>query len=447
MFVRDFSDPYGLQNLGKDWLTINKKLPDPMIKNHLDKKLWIAVKAGWYVEYGILDVDGSTEQYDSSVEDRCEEAIDVLQLKDENFQIMTSPSFEKDGSLHIVLKLEQNEIPPTQYQAYHFLHQKVGHLCEIYPQKNRKFRLPFGLKQHLYDREENLVLKHLKWYEAMNFLTKLEPIFVHKVKQKNNKKKHTHFNKNTDSEYVFFNKKAEELLSHGLHNHRSRHFAQYQLISYFYRQNRHPNDVKKIVFDWIKSHHNGKSKEINNSNFEKVREEVERQTDYVYADNQSKRIYPNIVFNNLYATTEEDLLFIAKAFKGDTINQKRLFKLMSYCRPRRHHKEIFIPFHVWEKIAHKKHYHRFLEILEEKDFIASDMIFLHLPNSPAKSFCRKFEVKLPFPQGKILTDKSGRNISEFYTAWSSTGRTVEDIIAITGVSQPTLDRHIKQVCD
>ncbi len=25
MFVRDFSDPYGLQNLGKDWLTINKK--------------------------------------------------------------------------------------------------------------------------------------------------------------------------------------------------------------------------------------------------------------------------------------------------------------------------------------------------------------------------------------------------------------------------------------
>lgn len=191
-FVRSYKGPYGLQWPGKAWTAKDKPISDPLVAAHLAQKYWVAKAASFYPGYSYLDFDarrppagaqvgpGRYDRWAASVReilDRVGTALDLLRLSSGQYQLMTSPGYAVDGSMHLGLRLEVEGAPAMYQYAHAVLHRTVGDLCEVYPQKRRKFRLPLGRDQYLLG-EDLRPLPHLCWQEAMSFLDKLDPVPV-----------------------------------------------------------------------------------------------------------------------------------------------------------------------------------------------------------------------------------------------------------------------------
>lgn len=423
-FARDHRGPYAIQRLGKSWKTRYKPVSDPLLKAHLEECYWVALKASWYPPVYILDVDAPAPG-------EIDRIINTLGLKSGQYVVMTSPSYFQDGSCHILSMLEYRGKLPTHRLGYEALRNMVGQLCEVYPQIRRKCRLPFGRGQHLIA-DDGRVLDFMPWWDKLHFVNKLDPVaietFVYQqllpfpspVKDEDNPRT---WAKNAE---------VRELFEHGLQAFGSRHLSLWTLAVSLWRANWLPQDAIEHLKKWIRKKHNGFSKTATRGNWRAIDAEIMRQVQWIWTH---FRPYPDSPHNLDGYVTKEDLKFISEVYPCDVVNQKRLFALVCYMRPRARHDYIYVPFRVWrEEIAHKDTYHAFRQDLESKGLLESVLSYRHVEGAPDLSYSRKFKLKLPSTSADpIQTDD--RNEQDYYEAVLQVAGSVRNAVALTGVTK------------
>jgi hypothetical protein len=430
-FVRDFSSPYAVQQpegRRTDWRTKYKPISDPLIHAHLSQDYWLGTKAPWYPVFFNLDIDRPEPKTLDTIFSR----LDSFNIGESQRALMTTPSHRKSGNFRIYLKLEYNDRLPTWKLGYEALDNAFGDLCEIYPQKRRKDRLPCGRSQDLI--VDDVILKNLSWQEELHHLLKLDAVPIESLPRQ----AQLEFPELTPDSPKTWKPRGEaaELKQNGLQQHNTRHEAQFCILNDLWRSNFQPGDAAFRVKKWIRHHHNGFSKDAAAGRWKNINAEIDRQVKWIWARPQT--LLPDTPHSLNLALTKADLQFAAELFKGDAVRQKQLVNLISYVRPRQRHQWIFLPAWVWiEQVASKDTYKKFIAEIEGKGLLES------INSYRVGHYSKRFKLKLPATSEEPLTFDE-RNITDFYEAlWQAYG-SVTDIADITGLNRKAIWRNFKQ---
>ena len=345
---------YAVKRLGgKSWRTKNKPLSDKPILAHLEGKYHVAVLGKWYPEYSILDID-------SRPLEEVQEIREMLGLDESTSMLFES---ESKDSYHILIQPEYHKKPPTLNllrDTFKNFARSKG--IEVYPQKGRPIRLPFGPHQTAIDLEYSGLdswKKKLYWFEKINpfdlasvkyhqLIFDFEPGPGKLILPKN----------------IFL--EAEDFLNHGLQTYSTRHDTQGLILFYLWRQNVPKENAVEIVWDWINEKNNGFSKDIL-SQPRLVRKDIESQSDFYWNTYQTSQVYPDSTHNLFHGyITKPDLPDIIEVAQGSLPRMKFLFNLVKFSYPRRNRK--FISIHTNRLIRWASHrtYQKYLKELEGK---------------------------------------------------------------------------------
>jgi hypothetical protein len=434
-FIRDFSSPYATQQPTghrTNWRTKYHKVSDPLIKAHLDQQYWLGTKAAWYPTYFNLDFDHPTPETLEKLNDR----LTRLNIDENQFLKMTSPSYAKSKNFRLYLKLEYSERTPTHKLGFTALKNAFGDICEIYPQKRRKDRLPCGRDQDIIS--DYGVLSHLSWQEELHYLLKIDPTPIEQLPQETFLFDLTAIPNDPKDKVKNWKPRKEivELITHGLQAHSTRHFSQYEILNYLWRSNFLPTEAATFTKRWVRTHHNGFSKDATAARWSSINAEIERQTGWVWA--RDNTLMPDTPHGLNAAVTRADLEFTAELFKADAVRQKQFLNLISYVRPRQHHEWVFIPAWVWrEDVASWKTKDRLIEILEEKGILESNNSYR------VEHYSRRFKLKLPQTNEQPLAIDE-RNVTDFYDALWTAHDSIREIAEATGIDRTTIWRHFQK---
>lgn len=288
-FVRDFNGPFGLQIPDEKWHTRRHGLTDNFLTDHLGERFWVGTRGAWYPQFVFLDFDFSGENTAkrAAIIGR---GIDTLELSENQYYIMTSPSYDSDGSCHLIFRPVYRNTVATLGLVKSVLLRRLGNLCEIYPQRRRFFRLPFGRNQYLVG-ANGKILTDLNWQDCVHFAGKLDfwniPPPDKQIIRESKQFGSIVADDSARSDFSHLPETVtlgagESLFNTGLTQLHSRHFAQWALIKYFYRCNWTPDDAKQTVKRWIRQKHNNFSVEANTGNWREIDSEIERQTEWIY---------------------------------------------------------------------------------------------------------------------------------------------------------------------
>jgi hypothetical protein len=432
-FIRDYSSPYAVQQpegRRTDWRTKYQPISDPLIHAHLDQQYWLGTKAPWYPVFFNLDIDKPEPKTLEKIYNK----LQAFGISESQRALMTSPSHREYGNFRIYLKLEYNDRLPTWQLGNAALNNAFGDICEVYPQKRRKDRLPCGRNQDLIT-EDGRILNNLSWQEELHYLLKIDPTPIESLPRQ----RLLEFPEESNAEQPkAWTPRGEvaQLRNDGLQAHSTRHEAQFCILNDLWRSNFQPGDAAFRVKKWIRHHHNGFSKDAAAGRWQSINAEIDRQVKYIWARPQT--LLPDTPHSLNLALTKSDLQFAAELFKGDAVRQKQLINLISYVRPRRRHEWIFVPSWVWrEEVASKDTYKKLIAELESKGI-------LEVNNSyRVAHYSRRFKLKLPeTDQQPLCFDE--RNITEFYDAlWQAYGSTRE-IAEATGLNRMTIWNNLQQ---
>lgn len=381
----------------RSWISKNKPLSDVPIKAHLAGKYAVAVLGKWYPEFAILDID-------SKPVDTVQEIRESLNLTSSNSKLHKSESAD---SYHLLFRPEYYDKPPT----LNLLNAVFRNFCrtrgvEIYPQRSRAIRLPFGPNQLAVDLE----YAHLKsWEDHLYWFEKLDKFDLSSVKdhqmvfdfERPDKKLVISIGIMEEAEYFYDN---------GLQAHSTRHETQHKIIYFFWRQNVSHETAKELVWDWINKKHNGFSKDILRSPRE-VKREIERQADHIYSKYQYSQIYPDST-HNLFTgyITKPDLSDIVEAARASLPRMRFLFNLVKYSYPRR--LRTFVSVHRDKLIewSSRKTYLKYLNELEEKNIIKRGSAY-----QPGQ-FSKDLKINWKFRSSNQAVLREGRAIDQFEDA-------------------------------
>ena len=422
-FVGAHRQPIAVQKARADWKTLYKSTNDKLIKAHLSGDIWLGLTAAWYPAFVSLDIDQPTP----AQLERIYERFDTYGIEESQRLVMTTPSYKEAGNHRIYLRLEYKCRTPTHKLSHTVLENCFGDLCEIYPQARRKDRLPCGRDADII--KDDVQLSRLTWQEEMREFMKLDAVEIEHLPRQpqlfeqppDERDKPRLWKPKTN---------IRELAENGLQEKGTRHETQFFLLLDFWRQNYFQNTATKFVKKWIRTRHNGYSKDVNKANFRGIDAEISRQAAYIWA---MPKILPDST-HNLYAhATKADLIFGAKLFPGDAVRQKQFFKLASFCRARRHHDWIFISRRIWtEEIASYRTYKDLQRELEEKGLLWS------IHSYKVGEYSKRFQLELPQADAEPLI-KDERNIDDYYTALE-TAFSPQETAELTQLNRMTLWR-------
>jgi hypothetical protein len=423
LFARDSVGPYAVQKTGTDWNTRYKPVSDPPIAAHLDFRYWIAVRAQWYPPFYFLDVDRPTAH-------TLERILTKLDVRQNEYALMTSPSYSYTGNVHVALKLSYRDRRPTARFGRDALQRQLGNLCEVYPQLNRKFRCPFGKDQYLLN-ETRETLSDLEWWEAVDRLEQLEEIPVERWPYDPELPMIAPTYGRDDPDRWATHSDAAELWRTGLQAGGTRHNTLFTLAVWLYRNNYVPPEAEHRLRWWIRHRHNGHSRTVNEGRWRVIDDEIGRIVAWIWAN---FRPYPDGANNLDGELTLADLRFAAELFPRDVVNQKRLIALVAYYRPRRRNEWVWMPWHVWRETAHATNVDRFRATLEEKGVLESIHSYRHVPYNPKLSYPKKFKVRLP-QTDETPIERDGRHETDFYRAVLAATGSVRGACELTGVTK------------
>jgi len=228
--------------------------------------------------------------------------------------------------------------------------------------------------------------------------------------------------------------KAEEMLQTGLIEYGTRHEITGMLARYFYFRNWPPDSAKTYIRQWLNEKHNGFSREINRENWTLVNKEIDNWINNTYQYFEQQKIYPTITHNLIGWVTNMDIKLIAEIFPGNYINQKRLFKLISYYRPRQ--QRGYVPIHreKWRKLIGNRGEREFKRLLHEKNLI--DVRDSYQVRNYSKAY-RLNRLSLA-SSSEMLKDDNGRTIQDYKAALRKVYIYPRNIISATGISRHTL---------
>ncbi len=418
-FIRDFRSPHARQRQGEGWKTYYQNIHDGLVKNHLEQNQWLATKACWYPQAYNLDLDSPTP----AVVEKIEATFEKYGIRDSQLLYLTSPSYAKKGNFRVYFRLEYAAKIPTFELGTSVLH-RVFSDVEIYPQKRRKDRLPFGRDSHII--EDNVVLSQHTWEAQLHYFHKLDAIDIDVFPRQQ-----TLINPSQPAAApVTPTGDAANLLKNGLQQKSTRYQSQYQILNFLWRNNWMPRDAANEVKKWIRTRNNGFSTAVNSGDWKTIHAEIDRQVASIWA-----RTALSDAPNNLTSKiTKADLLEAGNLFPNDVVNQKRFIALVSYYRPRAHHDFVFIPYHAWHEIAGEKTYQSFISELEQRKILEANRQY------KIGLFCRRFRLQLPIGDNKpIMQDQ--RNTTDYYTSLKATFNTKREVAEAMKLNRMTIHRH------
>lgn len=426
-----FDGSFGIEYIGGEWKTIHYTPPKKMLARHVRGDYWIGLKSPWYPIFCTLDIDnpGDTKTAIEAIKRK-------LGLHEKQIAAYTSPSFFKDdlshsGSLHLFIKPTFNANPCTQKLMRKILSPLIQELhYELYPQEKKVCRLPFGRNQHIVD-INGVVDFDSGWQKSLREVFGLIPVPLEKFPyQKENRR----IPINPILDVSPQKNKAEEILHTGLIEYGTRHKITGLLARYFYFRNWPPDSVKTYIRQWLNEKHNGFSREINRGNWTLVNKEIDNWINNTYQYFEQQKIYPTITHNLLGWVTNLDIKLIAEIFPGNYINQKRLFKLISYYRPRQ--QRGYVPIHreKWRKLIGNRGEREFKRLLHEKNLI--DVRDSYQVRNYSKAY-RLNRLSLA-SSSEMLKDENGRTIQDYKAALRKVFISPRNIISATGISRHTL---------
>lgn len=421
-FARDHNGPYAVQRPGRAWKTKYKRVSDPLLNAHLAGLYWVALKASWYPVVYFLDID----KPEPGMLDRI---IETLRIRESQYILMTSPSYWTDGSLHLVIMVTYKDQLPTHKLGYTALTNMLSKLCEVYPQLRRKFRLPLGRGQRIIGRD-GVILDSMPWWEAMYWIEKLDPIPIETLTfQPELPFPSLAKDEDNPSKWLSLGH-WQQLYDEGLQVSGARHRGQWDLAVGFWRLNWLPNDAIAAIRVWVQKKHNGFSASVNTGDWRTIEGEIFRQVQWIWGN---FRHYPDTPHNLDGYVTMADLKFIAEIYRGDVVNQKRLFNLVCYIRPRAHHEFVYVPRRIWSgEVAGARTYQDFIQELETKGLLESLDAYRHIAGHPELSYSKKFRLHLPSSDNQPI-QYDGRNEQDYYGALRGSFRSVREMADLTGV--------------
>lgn len=399
-FVRDYSGPYAIQWPGKRWSTRSRPVSDPLIWAHLEGTYWLGTKAPWYPRFAYVDLDDP----DEATLDR---VTATLGLSEGQYHVCTSPSYPETGNVHLIFAPRYRGKPATKKLIRTILGSRVRRSGgELYPQTRRKFRLPFGRDQYILDVLDGKLCAPLPygWREALQWVFKLEPLALERFPHQMD------LRLAAPTAHWTRRKEAEELLEHGLPGPGTRHDACLTLAIYFFRLNWDISDTRAKLKWWMKTRHHRFSKEVNRGRWWVVHREIDEIASWVYETYGRRKVYPDTTHNIEGWITPKDMQFIGEVFPGSVVNQRRLFKLISYYRPRSVYPWVFIPRWRWFEIANDRHYLAFRAELENRGLLDGDHRY------KIGEFSKRFRLHLPAATSVDRISEDSRAIQAFGTA-------------------------------
>jgi hypothetical protein len=426
-FIAVHRSPYAVQQPFQEWRTVHKPTNDKLMKAHLKQKAAIALPAAWYPVFCSLDIDNPTKQQIEKIYNRFE----LFGIGKSQRLAMTTPSFDESRNHRIYLRLEYKEKTPTHKLSHEVLQNCFGDLCEIYPQTNRKDRLPCGFGADVI--KDNVRMSWLSWQEEMALMMKIDATPIESLPRQPQLFKQPESATDNPRNWTMRGK-AREIYENGLQAQGTRHEAQFILLLDFWRQNYFEDAAASFVKNWIREKHNGFSKAAKSQNWRETDREIDRQAAYIWA---MPRTLPDSTHNLHGEVTKDDLIFGAKLFPKDAVRQKQFFKLTSFCRPRKHHDWIFISWRIWaSEIAHDTTYQRFQQELEERGIMRS------INHYKAGEFSRRYQLDLPQTSEEPLMQDE-RNIDDYSEALRAAFNNRQEIAQLTQLNPRTIFNYLK----
>lgn len=425
-FIASHRAPYAVQRPRGEWQTIHKPTNDKLIKAHLRQKLAVALPAAWYPAFCSLDIDNPKDETIEKIYNR----FDQLGIGESQMLVMTTPSYNRSKNHRVYLKLEYKDKTPTHKLSHTVLHNCFSDLCEIYPQTNRKDRLPCGFGADVI--KDGVRMSNLKWQEELALMMKIDatpieglphqPVLFDQLEGFRDHPRN--WTPRAD---------AKEFLKSGLQAAGTRHEAQYYLLFDFWRQNCFQETAVEFVKMWIRENHNGFSKTAKSQNWCQIDKEIDRQAVWIW---KNPRTLPDSTHNLHGEITKEDLIFGAKLFPSDAVRQKQFFKLASYCRARKHHEWIFISWRIWaNEIAHDTTYRKFQQELQERGIMRSNNHY------KVGEYSRRYQLDLPRTDKPLLMNDE-RNIDNYSEALRSAFNDRQEIAEVTQLNPRTISNYL-----
>lgn len=427
---------HGIQYLGqKGWDWKVKKPYLGKIAGHLRGNYYIGLLAPYFPVYAVIDVDSPR----GSTRDTITEIAQKLELDESQYAVFTSPSFWKSreshaGSFHVCTRPTYDDNPASLKIHEWRLGPIVDELgFERFPRTRKLLRLPFGRDQHYIEHSGRFEFD-LSWQERLRILKRLVPVDLKKYPFQVQEVPIAgcRLDRIDTSPQK---KEAEELIRTGLVRRNTRHDMTGLLARWCYFRNTTPERAKEFILDFLRRKHNGMSDEIENDNWKLVEKETETWVDKTYECFAARNVFPDNVHNLIGWATRDDIKLISQALHGDYINQRRLFKFVSYCRPRWGDRE-YIPIHRdrFRKIAGRERKSDFRRLMEEKKLI--DFKDSYRVGAYSKSY--RMMCLSPASSDDAIKDQDERAVLDYKQALWHVFKNASDIVDATGAPRRSI---------
>ena len=311
---------------GKRWTTIDSSLvplSDNRLRGHLSGKNAVGCIGRWYPGHAIFDIDNKDIDFVYEVQEK-------LNLNDHNSLLCSS---ESPDSYHLIVRPVYRKKLPTLRLLNEIMYPFArSQGIEAYPTAKKACRLPFGPSQMILNEGGEWLDK---WQKKLYWYEKLDEYDLTNV---------PYSTPDLDLQYpqskgkISAYQQGKEYLEHGLQGPSTREQGQFHIIYYLWRKNVPLSTTIETVCHWIKTKHNGYSKDILN-NPREVKKHITRQAKIIY----SRYDLPDDA-HNLYVgyVTKEDLPAILHHMDGSLPKSRTLFNIVKYCYPRRLRKKITV---------------------------------------------------------------------------------------------------------
>jgi len=284
----NFKSPGYLKNFTngeRDWKTLTGQwFTSTSLENHLlDKEVWglsggIPKNTDYILSrYIIADIDNHKDNKESlSLEERYSYACDLFESEGVVFQSSCS------GGLHVYFPTEPLINENQLHHIRSYINDNLGtNQIEIYPSR-KVLRLPLGFESYVfhwhdfsqpisYDKERNIEI-------MLEYFTRSERVSVSAVMSKikaYTKKTTYHLTKNhsnhNQSDWV---SEGEYLYNHGLQSPNTRNESLLKVNTFLLTNGHVKDERKQIMYDWIRTKHNGLSNDVNNGKMRQIEREI-----------------------------------------------------------------------------------------------------------------------------------------------------------------------------
>jgi hypothetical protein len=410
------------------WRSKNKPICDKVIKAHLNHQYSVGVLGRWYPEYAVFDFDDVSLKMVDNVRER-------LSLDDSNSMLQASESAD---SYHLLLRPIYSGKPPTIRLLQSILKPYADDYgVEIYPQQNRVIRLPFG--QH----SAGLDFKYHYlngWQDKLYWFGKLDDYPLEDVKYHQLSLDLKPYRK-PRLEFGGVSHEGQELYLNGLQAPSTRNENQFKVIYFLWRSNVGKDATKRLVWRWIKGKHNGFSKDIVRHP-QRVKYEVEYQTDWVYSRYDLANIYPDSTHNTFNGYIAKDDIFeIVEACSGSLPRMRFLFQLIKYAYPRKY--RIFIKLHSnkLQEWGSWRSYQKYLNEFESKGILKRGSAY------KVSQYSKSIKLNWEFKDSSQAVLLEGRSVDTFNEAVKLVHKPPElaDKLKSVGVSKQMRSHIVRTV--